>query len=120
MRTELGDEKIHVLQIGIAGENLLRYTGITNDLRHFNGRNVMGAVMGSKNLRAVAVRDSQRYQTLAYDPETILSLGRKLAKGVRENPLSWDLQTTRYARNCRAAQQCRDSVNPQFPSRRLR
>lgn len=92
IRTELGDDKIRVLQIGIAGENLVRYAGITNDLRHFNGRNGMGAVMGSKHLRAVAVRGSQRYQTLAQDPETLLALGRKLAKGVRENPLSWDLQ----------------------------
>jgi aldehyde:ferredoxin oxidoreductase len=92
IRGELGDDKIRVLQIGIAGENLVRYAGITNDLRHFNGRNGMGAVMGSKNLRAVAVRGSQRYQSLAYDPESLMALGRKLAKGVRENPSSWDLQ----------------------------
>jgi aldehyde:ferredoxin oxidoreductase len=37
IRTELGDEKIRVLQIGIAGENLVRYAGMTNDLRHFTG-----------------------------------------------------------------------------------
>ncbi len=35
IRAELGDEKIRVLQIGIAGENLVRFAGITNDLRHF-------------------------------------------------------------------------------------
>jgi len=92
IRTELGDEKIRVLQIGIAGENLVRFAGITNDLRHFNGRNGMGAVMGSKNLRAVAVRGKQRYQVLAHDPETLKTLGNKLAKEVRTNPLSWDLQ----------------------------
>lgn len=92
LRTELGDDKIRVLQIGIAGENRVRFAGITNDLRHFNGRNGMGAVMGSKNLRAIAVRGSQRYQSMAYDPESLMALGRKLAKGVRENPQSWDLQ----------------------------
>ena len=92
IRTELGDDKIRVLQIGIAGEKLVRYAGITNELRHFNGRNGMGAVMGSKNLRAIAVRGSQRYHSLAHDPETLLALGRKLSKSVRENPLSWDLQ----------------------------
>lgn len=92
IRAELGDDKIRVLQIGIAGENLVRYAGITNDLRHFNGRNGMGAVMGSKNLRAIAVRGRQRYQSLAHDPETLLALGRKLSKSVRENPQSWDLQ----------------------------
>jgi aldehyde:ferredoxin oxidoreductase len=92
IRTELGDEKIRVLQIGIAGENLVRYASITNDLRHFNGRNGMGAVMGSKNLRAIAVRGKQRYQVLAHDPGALLALGGKFSKGVRENPQSWDLQ----------------------------
>lgn len=92
IRSELGDDKIRVLQIGIAGENLVRFAGITNDLRHFNGRNGMGAVMGSKNLRAIAVRGRQRYQSLAHDPEALLTLGRKLAKSVPKNPLSWDLQ----------------------------
>jgi aldehyde:ferredoxin oxidoreductase len=92
IRTELGDDKIRVLQIGIAGENLVRFAGVTNDLRHFNGRNGMGAVMGSKNLRAIAVRGSQRYQSIAYDGDALLTLGKKLAKAVKENPLSWDLQ----------------------------
>ncbi len=92
IRSELGDAKIRVLQIGPAGENLVRYAGITNDLRHFNGRNGLGAVMGSKNLRAIAVRGTQRYQALAYDAQTLLGIGGKLAKSVKENPLSWDLQ----------------------------
>lgn len=92
IRNELGDDKIRVLQIGPAGENLVRFAGITNDLRHFNGRNGLGAVMGSKNLRAVAVRGRQRYQALAYDPDTLLALGRKLAQDVRESPPSWVLQ----------------------------
>lgn len=92
IHSELGDNKIRVLQNGIAGENLVRFAGITNDLRHFNGRNGLGAVMGSKHLRAIAVRGSQRYQMLAYDARALMALGNKLAKGVRENPLSWDLQ----------------------------
>lgn len=92
IREELGDDKIRVLQTGPAGENLVRYAGLTNDLRHFNGRNGLGAVMGSKNLRAVAVRGRQRYQSLAYDPESLQALGRKLAKNVRQQPQSWDLQ----------------------------
>jgi len=92
IRSELGDDKIRVLQIGPAGENLVRFAGITNDLRHFNGRNGIGAVMGSKNLRAVAVRGHTRYQTMARDSEGLMVLGRKLAKQVRDNPLSWSLQ----------------------------
>jgi aldehyde:ferredoxin oxidoreductase len=94
IRAELGDDKIRVLQIGPAGENLVRFAGITNDLRHFNGRNGMGAVMGAKNLRAIAVRGSTRYQKFARDPKALLSLGRTLAKRVKENPQSWSLQNT--------------------------
>jgi aldehyde:ferredoxin oxidoreductase len=86
------DKLIRVLQIGIAGENLVRYASITNDLRHFNGRTGMGAVMGSKNLRAIAVRGTTKYLDLAYNPQPIAELGRALAKRVREHPQSWDLQ----------------------------
>jgi aldehyde:ferredoxin oxidoreductase len=92
IRSELGDDKIRVLQIGIAGENLVRYACITNDLRHFNGRNGLGAVMGSKNLRAIAVRGHQRYQSMAYDPGQLMALGRKLSQQVKEHPASADLQ----------------------------
>jgi len=94
IRSELGDEKVRVLQIGPAGENQVRFAGLTNDLRHFNGRNGMGAVMGSKNLRAIAVRGNMRYQKLARDSQALLALGRTLAKRVKENPQSWGLQNT--------------------------
>jgi aldehyde:ferredoxin oxidoreductase len=92
MRAELGDEKIRVLQIGIAGENLVRYACITNDLRHFNGRNGMGAVMGSKNLRAIAVRGHQRYQSLAFDAQELMTIGKRLSGEVKKHPASADLQ----------------------------
>ena len=94
IRTELDDNKIRVLQIGIAGENLVRYAGLTNELRHFNGRNGLGAVMGSKKLRAIAVRGSHRYKELAHDPEALSALGKRLAKEAREHPSSWSLQQT--------------------------
>ncbi len=92
IRTELGDDKIRVEQIGIAGENRVRFAGITNDLRHFNGRNGMGAVMGSKNLRAIAVRGTHRYQNNVYDSAALMALGRKIAKEVTHHPASYDLQ----------------------------
>jgi aldehyde:ferredoxin oxidoreductase len=92
IRTELSDDKIRVLQIGPAGENLVRYACITNDLRHFNGRNGMGAVMGSKNLRAVAVRGHQRYLSMAHDAASLQALGKRLSQEAQKHPLSWDLQ----------------------------
>ncbi|MDD5288263.1 MAG: aldehyde ferredoxin oxidoreductase N-terminal domain-containing protein, partial [Dehalococcoidales bacterium] len=55
-----------VCQIGIAGENLVRFACIVNDLNHAAGRCGLGAVMGSKNLRAIAVRGHQK---IAYGDE---------------------------------------------------
>ncbi len=92
IRKEFGDEHIRVLQIGIGGENLVRYAAITNELRHFNGRNGIGAVMGSKNLKAVAVRGHGRYIEIAHDPEELNGLGRTLAKEVKTHPTSLDMQ----------------------------
>ena len=59
IREELGDDRIRTAQIGPAGENLVRYACVINDLKHSAGRTGMGAVMGSKNLKAVACRGSK-------------------------------------------------------------
>ncbi len=56
IRAELGDEKVRVAQIGIAGENGVLFSAIMHDVNRAAGRNGLGAVMGSKNLKAVAVR----------------------------------------------------------------
>lgn len=56
IRIELGDEKLQVACIGKAGENLVRYAAIRSGMKSAAGRTGMGAVMGSKNLKAVAVR----------------------------------------------------------------
>ncbi|MFA6311300.1 MAG: aldehyde ferredoxin oxidoreductase family protein [Sterolibacterium sp.] len=92
IRAELGDKLVRVLQIGIGGENLVRYAALTNELRHFNGRTGMGAVMGSKNLKAIAVRGSGRYADALHDAKPIAALGRALGKRVKEHPQAWDMQ----------------------------
>ena len=46
--------------IGKAGENQVRYACVLNEFKHANGRNGMGAVMGSKRLKAIAVRGNGR------------------------------------------------------------
>ncbi len=56
IRTELDDNLIRVAAIGLAGENLVRFACIMNDLKDAAGRGGLGAVMGSKNLKAIAVR----------------------------------------------------------------
>jgi len=60
IKKELDDDKIEVLQIGPAGENGVRFAGILSNSNRANGRTGMGAVMGSKNLKAVAVRGKNR------------------------------------------------------------
>jgi aldehyde:ferredoxin oxidoreductase len=60
IREELGDPKIQVAQCGPAGENMVRFAAIINMSNRANGRTGMGAVMGSKNLKAVAVRGKMR------------------------------------------------------------
>ncbi len=74
LREELGDDKIEVLQIGPAGENLVRFAALINMSNRANGRTGMGAVMGSKNLKAVAVRGRQK--TNIADPEALRTLAR--------------------------------------------
>jgi aldehyde:ferredoxin oxidoreductase len=53
---ELGDPRIRVAQVGPAGENLVRFACVVNDLNEVAGRTGMGTVMGSKRLKAIAVR----------------------------------------------------------------
>jgi aldehyde:ferredoxin oxidoreductase len=60
IREELGDPKIQVMQIGLAGEKLTLYACIINMANRANGRTGMGAVMGSKNLKAIAVRGKKK------------------------------------------------------------
>ena len=59
IRAELGDRRIRVTAIGPGGENLVRFACVENDLHDAAGRGGMGAVMGSKNLKAIAVRGHQ-------------------------------------------------------------
>ncbi|MFC1661872.1 aldehyde ferredoxin oxidoreductase family protein [Gemmatimonadota bacterium] len=53
---ELGDPDLQVATIGPAGENLVKYAIISCNLARACGRTGMGAVMGSKRLKAIAVR----------------------------------------------------------------
>lgn len=55
IRNETGDPKISCACIGPAGENLILMAAIVNDRSHMAGRGGMGAVMGSKKLKAIAV-----------------------------------------------------------------
>ena len=58
----------NTLVIGPAGENLVKYAMILNETHHTFGRAGFGAIMGSKNLKAVVVKAKNRSMSVA-DPE---------------------------------------------------
>ncbi|HEX8993376.1 MAG TPA: aldehyde ferredoxin oxidoreductase family protein [Anaerolineales bacterium] len=60
VREALGDARARVACIGLAGENLVKLAGIANDHGRFAARTGLGAVMGSKNLKAIAVRGTHK------------------------------------------------------------
>ncbi len=78
IRKELGDERIRIALIGPAGEKLVRVSCILNELKHANGRTGLGAVMGSKNLKAIAVRGKKRMEVA--DEEAV----RRLTKWLKD------------------------------------
>ena len=90
IRGELADDKIRIAQIGPAGENLVRFANIVNELKHFNGRNGLGAVMGSKKLKAIVVRGTKPIEL--YDKERVSQATKEITKRVMDNPLSRDLR----------------------------
>ncbi len=60
LQAELDDKKIEVLQCGPAGENGVRFAAMISMKNRANGRTGMGAVMGSKKLKAIVVRGKNR------------------------------------------------------------
>jgi len=90
IKEELDDDKIRITQIGPAGENLVRFANIVNELKHFNGRNGLGAVMGSKKLKAIAVRGTRPIDL--HNKEKVSQVTKEITKRVMDNPLSRDLR----------------------------
>lgn len=86
IRKELGDEKIEIAQIGPAGENQVRYAAIMNMRCRANGRTGMGAVMGSKNLKAIAVRGDNK--PTVHDKGAFLKLSKWGAKNFPESMIT--------------------------------
>jgi len=60
LKEKINNDKIRVATIGIAGENLVKYAGIINDEGRAIGRSGMGAIMGSKNLKAIAIHGTKK------------------------------------------------------------
>jgi aldehyde:ferredoxin oxidoreductase len=90
VRQELGEPKARVACIGVAGENQVRMAAVMNDHGRAAGRTGMGAVMGSKNLKAVVVRGNGRVPIA--DPEGFKATVRAVIAGLDEDMTALSLQ----------------------------
>ncbi len=83
LREELNDKRVQVAQIGPGGERLVRYACVMNGTHDAAGRTGMGAVMGSKKLKAVAIRGRKKIKVA--DAEKL----KELRKWLLDNPKFW-------------------------------
>lgn len=67
IKSDVGEDDLSVAHIGLGGENLVRYASVIADLRYAAGRSGMGAVMGSKKVKAIAVRGTRRIEVADRD-----------------------------------------------------
>ena len=76
IQEEVGDQRANVACIGIAGENQVKYAAIINDLHRAAGRCGMGAVAGSKRLKAV-VANGRKHPTTMANPAAFREVSKK-------------------------------------------
>jgi aldehyde:ferredoxin oxidoreductase len=80
IRDEVGSRRAAVTMIGAGGENMVRYACVMNGTKDAAGRAGIGAVMGSKQLKAVAVMGNQNLD--AHDPDALMDLAKTMAQDV--------------------------------------
>jgi aldehyde:ferredoxin oxidoreductase len=83
LKLEVGERLARVCEIGPGGENLVRMAGIVNDFKDIAGRNGLGAVMGSKKLKAIVVKGSKPLPLA--DAAKVKEVGRWVADTLQEN-----------------------------------
>ncbi len=84
LKREVGDPEAQVLCIGPAGENLVRYACVVGDGYNVGGRTGIGAVMGSKNLKAIVVRGTKG--VIVADPEALEEAALEAHELVKKHP----------------------------------
>ena len=80
MREDIGEPQAKTALIGPGGERLVRLASVFNDLNHVAGRCGLGAVMGAKRLKGVAVRGRNPPKTA--DPDRVRELARLVASRI--------------------------------------
>ncbi|WP_297461820.1 aldehyde ferredoxin oxidoreductase [Thermococcus sp.] len=86
IKKEIGSKKLHITSIGPAGENLVKFAAIVNDGHRAAGRAGVGAVMGSKNLKAIAVEGTKRVP-IADRQKFMLTVREKINK-LKNDPVA--------------------------------
>lgn len=86
LKEKLGKKRARVACIGSAGEKLAPTSCIINDEGRAAGRGGLGAVMGSKNLKAVACLGTQKIEVAA--DEFLVMMTKEVVKGVEEDPFA--------------------------------
>ena len=84
LRRDLGIPQLRVACIGPAGENRVRFACIMNDKHRAAGRGGVGAVMGAKNLKAIAVRGTGGVSIA--DPESFMKSHWEMRASMQDNP----------------------------------
>ena len=81
-----GDPQIRVASIGIAGEKGVKFACVVNDMHRAAGRSGVGAVMGSKNLKAVAIRGTKGVSVK--DPKRFMAATTAAKKVLADHPVT--------------------------------
>lgn len=84
LRSELGIPGLRIASIGPAGENLVRFACIMNDKHRAAGRSGVGTVMGSKNLKAIAVRGTGGVNIA--NPKAFMQAVWEMRESMQDNP----------------------------------
>jgi aldehyde:ferredoxin oxidoreductase len=83
IKSENDKERLEIAQIGPAGENLVSFACIINMKNRANGRNGTGAVMGSKNLKAIAIKKSRN--SVVFDDNQFSNLALSAKERINAN-----------------------------------
>jgi len=81
------DPQLRVSSIGLAGENKVLFAAVVNDLHRAAGRSGVGAVMGSKNLKAIAVRGTKGVGNIA-DAKEFMKVTTEKKKILHDNAVT--------------------------------
>ncbi len=99
IKSELGDRRARVACIGPAGEAGVLIANVICEPHRAFGRGGLGAVMGSKRLKAIAIRGARRGPVEVANPHAFRKVCRQVVEVLERNPLTGDL-LGRYGTGC--------------------